>query len=96
MQFQRWANYDHRTTRIVNALTQKVLAETTLLTLQHVRQRLQRTLVCAGNDAATTTVVEQGVDRFLQHTLFVADNDVRRTQFDQTLQTVVPVDNATV
>ena len=96
MQFQRWANNDDRTTRVVNALTQKVLAETTLFTLQHVRQRFQRTLVGTGDDAATTTVVEQGIDRFLQHTLFVANDDVWRTQFNQTLQTVVPVDNAPV
>jgi hypothetical protein len=36
------------------------------------------------------------VDGFLQHTLFVADDDVRRAQFDQALQAVVPVDDAAI
>ncbi len=35
-------NYDHRTARVVNALTKQVLAEVPLLTLEVVRERLQR------------------------------------------------------
>ena len=38
MQFELWTNNDHRTTGVVNALAQKVLAETTLLALEHVRE----------------------------------------------------------
>ena len=37
VQLKGWAGHDDRTTRVVHALTEKVLAETTLLTLQHVR-----------------------------------------------------------
>ena len=38
---------DDRTARIVDALAEQVLAEPALLALQHVGQRLQRTLVGA-------------------------------------------------
>src|SRR5690606_27979156 len=87
---------DNRTTRIVDALAEQVLTEAALLALEHVGQRLQRTLVGTGDGAATAPVVEQGVNSFLQHALFVADNDIRRTQLDEALQAVVAVDHATV
>ena len=87
---------DHRAARIVDALAEQVLAEAALLALEHVGQRLQRTLVGAGDDAAAAAVVEQRVDRFLQHALLVADDDVRRAQLDQPLQAVVAVDHAAI
>src|SRR3546814_2419676 len=71
---------DDRTARVVDALAEQVLAEAALLALEHVGQRLQRTLVGAGDDAAAAAVVEQCVDGFLQHALFVAHDDVRRAQ----------------
>ena len=67
-----------------------------MLPLQHVRERLQRPLVGAGDGAAAAAIVEQGVDRFLQHALFVAHDDIGRAQFDQPLQPVVAVDDAAV
>ena len=81
---------------IVDALAEQVLAEAALLALQHVGERLQRTLVGAGDDAAAPAVVEQRVDRFLQHALLVAHDDVGRLQLHQPLQTVVAVDDAAV
>ncbi len=96
VQLQFRTDGDDRTAGIVDALAQQVLAEAALLALQHVGERLQRTLVGAGDDAAAAAVVEQGVDRFLQHALFVADDDVRRAQFHQPLQAVVTVDDAAV
>ena len=96
VQLQRRAHHDHGTTGVVDALAEQVLTEPALLALEHVGERLQRTLVGAGDDPATAAVVEQGVDRFLQHPLLVADDDVRRAQFDQPLQAVVPVDHAAV
>src|SRR5690606_13742307 len=96
VQTQGRAHGDHGTTRVVHALTEQVLTEATLLTLDHVGQRLQRTLVRAGDGTTATAVVKQGVDRLLQHALFVAHDDVRRGQVEQALQTVVTVDHATV
>lgn len=96
MQLQFRTGHDDRTTGIVDALAEKVLAETALLALEHVGERLQRTLVGTRDDAAATAVIEQRIDGFLQHTLFVADDDARRTKLDQALQTVVTVDDAAI
>src|SRR5690606_26628818 len=96
MQTQGRTYHDDRTARVVDPLTQQVLPEATLLTFDHVSQRLQRTLVGARDGATATAVIQQGVDRFLQHPLFVAHDDVRRIQLEQTLETVVPVDHPTI
>src|SRR5947209_15483465 len=55
---------DDRAARIVDALAEKVLTEAALLALEHVAQRLQRTLVGACDRATAAAVVEQSVDRF--------------------------------
>ena len=89
-------NHNHGTTGVVHALTQQVLTETTLLTLEHVRQRLQGTVAGAGHRTATTAVVEERVHSFLQHTLLVVHDDLGSAQLQQTLQTVVTVDHTTV
>jgi hypothetical protein len=96
VQLEFRTGHDDRTARIVDALAQQVLTEAALLALEHVGQRLQRTLVGTGDDAATAAVVEQGVNGFLQHALFVAHDDVGRAQLDQALQTVVTVDHAAI
>src|SRR3990167_1897546 len=96
VQTQGRAHGNYRTTGVVHALTEQVLAETTLLTLDHVGQGLQRTLVRAGDGATATAVVEQGVDRFLQHALFVAHDDVRCGQIEQALEAVVTVDHTAI
>ena len=67
-----------------------------MLTLQHVGQRLERTVTRSGHGATTTTIVEQCVHCFLQHALFVVDDDFGCTETEQTLEAVVAVDHATV
>jgi hypothetical protein len=42
------------------------------------------------------TVVEQRVNGLLQHPLLVVDDDLRRTQVDEPLEPVVPVDHPAV
>src|SRR5690606_30955558 len=96
VQLQFRTGHDDRATGIVDALAEQVLTEAALLALEHIGQRLQRTLVGTGDDAATTAVVEQRVNSFLQHALFVTDDDARCAQFDQALQTVVTVDDPTI
>ena len=96
VQLQGRADHDHRTTGVIDALAEQVLAEPTLLALDHVGQRLQGQLVGTSDGATTTTVVEQSVHRFLQHALLVAHDDVGRVEIEQTLQAIVTVDNATV
>jgi hypothetical protein len=96
VQLELRTDHDDRTARVVDALAQQVLAETAALALDHVGQRLQRTLVGAGHCLAATTVVEQRIHSFLQHALFVAHDDFRRLQFEQALQAVVAVDDAAI
>ena len=90
------ADHDDRTARVVDALAQQVLAEPTLLALQHVRQALEGTVARPGHRPAAAAVVEQGVDRLLQHPLLVVDDDLRGAQVEQPLQPVVPVDDPPV
>ena len=96
MQLQLRTDHDDGTSRVVDTLAEQVLPEAAALALDHVGERLQRTLVGARHGLATTAVVQQRVHRFLQHPLFVADDDVRRLQFQQALQAVVAVDHAAV
>ncbi len=96
VQLEFGAGHDDRTARIVDALAEQVLAEAALLALEHVGQRLERTLVRAGDHPAAAAIVEQRIDRFLQHALFVAHDDVGRAQFHQALEAVVAVDDAAI
>ena len=96
VQLQLGADHDDRAARVVDALAEQVLAEPALLTLEHVGERLQRTLVGTRDDAAAAAVVEQCVHGLLQHPLLVADDDVGGAQLDQPLQAVVAVDDAAV
>ncbi len=96
MQTQLRPDDDHRSTGIVDALAEQVLTEATGLALEHVRERLERALVGAGDRAAAPAVVEQCVDRLLEHALLVAHDDLRRIELHQSLESVVAVDHAPV
>ena len=87
---------DDGTTRVVHALAEQVLAETAAFTLEHVGQRFEGAVACAGDGAAMTTVVVKRVHSFLQHALFVADDDLGRLEQEQIPQTVVAVDDAAI
>ena len=82
MQFHGWTNHDDRTTRIVDALSEKVLTEAALLTLQHVGQRLQRAVTRASDRAAATAIIKERINSLLQHPLFVIDNDLWRPEVE--------------
>ena len=96
LQFQLRPDDDDRAARIIDALAEQVLAETSALALEHVAERLERAIASAGDGAAMTAVVEERIDRFLQHALFVANDDVRRLELEQILQTIVAVDDAAI
>ena len=96
MQLELRTDDDDRTARVIDALAEQILPETAALALDHVGQRLERTLVGAGHRLAATAVIEQRVDGFLEHALFVAHDDFRRLEFEQALQPVVAVDDAAV
>ena len=89
-------DHDHRPGRVVNSLAQEVLAEPALLALDHVGERLERTIARTKDRPLAAVVVEQGVDRLLEHPLLVADDDLGRVEVDQLLEPVVPVDDPAV
>ncbi len=88
--------HDDRTAGVVHALAEQVLAEPALLALEHVRERLQRTVARARDGPAAAAVVEQRVDGLLQHALLVVDDDLGRAEVEQPLEPVVAVDHAAV
>ncbi len=89
--------YDNNaTTGVVDTLTEEVLSESSLLTLELVCKRLEiplRSTLCGVFDLS---VVKKTVDCFLEHSLLVADDDVRRLDGDEALKTVVSVDDSSV
>ena len=96
VQTQCRANHDHRTARVVYALTEQVLTEATLLAFNHVGERLKGTLVRTGNRTATTAIIEKRIDRFLQHALLITHDNIRRIKIEQSLESIVTVDYSTI
>ncbi len=84
---------DHRAPGVVDALSEQVLAEATLLPLEHVGERLERAVALAAHGARPPPVVEQCIHRFLEHALLVAEDDLRRLDRHELLQPVVAVDH---
>ena len=87
---------DNRTGGVVDTLTEQVLTEAALLTLQGVGQGLEGPVGLALDGGGLLGVVEQGVDGLLQHALLVAENHFRSLDLDELLEAVVPDDDAAV
>ena len=87
---------DDGTAGVIDTFSEKVLTETTALALEHVGERLERTVAGTGDGATVATVVEQRVNSLLQHPLFVADDDFRRFEEQEVLEAVVAVDDAAI
>ena len=96
VQLQVRPDHDHRAGRVVDPLAQQVLAESALLALDHVRQRLERAIRAPQHRPLAAVVVEQRVDGLLQHSLLVANDHLGRIQVDQLLEPVVAVDDSPV
>ena len=86
MQFELGPNHDHGTARVVDTLAEKVLTETTLLALEHVRKRFERTIPRTGHCATASTIVEQRINSLLKHPLFVIDDDLRGPEVEKRLR----------
>ncbi len=87
---------DNRTAGEIDPLAQQVLPEPALFSLQGVGQGLQCPAAGTGDRLGPASVVNQRIHGFLQHALFVLHDDVRRAQFEEFLQTVVPGDDTPV
>jgi len=82
VQFQLRSNDDDRTTGVVDALTEEVLAEPPLLTLEHVRKRLKCAVARPSDGTATAAIVEECVDGFLKHALLIVHDDLRSSEIE--------------
>ena len=93
---QFWSDDDYRTTRVVNTLTKKVLSESTLLTLKLVCKRLKISLRSTLSRIFDLTIVQEAIDSFLKHSLLVSDNNVWSLNRNQTLKTVISIDDSSI
>ena len=96
VQFEFGTNDDDGTARVVHALAEEVLAETSLLTLKRIAEGFERTIVGATKNASTAAIVEESVDGFLEHALFVANDNVGSAKLHELFEAVVAVDDATI
>ena len=62
------------------------MAKPTLLSLEHITQRLQGPVAGTCDGPSVTTIVEKRVHRLLQHPLFVMDDDIGSLQLKKVLQ----------
>ena len=93
---QLGANDDDRTRRIVDTLTEQVLAEASLLTLQTIGERFEEAVGVRLDGARLTRVVEERIDGLLEHALLVAEDDFRGADVDEPFETVVADDDTTI
>src|ERR1700683_1903690 len=96
VQLEFRADDDDRAAGVVDALTEQVLAEAALLTLEGVRERLQWAVVGAAQHATATAVIEERIDCFLEHALLVANDHVGRVKLHELLQPIIAVDDAAI
>ena len=96
MKLELRTDNDDGASRIVYALAEKVLAEASLFAFEHVGKRLQRAVARSRDRTAAAAIVNQSVDSLLQHAFFVADDDIRSTEIQETLQTIVAIDDAAI
>ena len=90
------SDHNHGTAGVIHTLAQQILAETSLLALQHVAEGFQRTVAGAGHGPAVAPVVKQRIHRLLKHAFLVADDHIRCFQLQQVPQTVVAVDHTAI
>ncbi len=65
MQLELRSDHDDRTPGIVDTLAEQILPEAALLALEHVAERLERTLATAPDRLRAAPVVEERVHRLL-------------------------------
>ena len=96
MQFESRADHNDTSCRIVDPLSEKVFAKSSLFTFDHVGQRFQGAIAASQHGAFAPIVVEQCVDRLLQHSLFISNDDFWSVQVDKFSEAIVSVDDPTI
>ncbi len=80
VKLQVGAHDDNRAARIVHTLSQEVLPEPPLFSLEHIGQRFEGPLAGPCDRPAAAPVIDERVDGFLEHPFFVSHDDVRSAQ----------------
>ena len=88
--------YDYGTSGEVDSLSEQVLTESSLLTLEHVGQGFELAPACSLNGSASSAVVDERIYGFLEHPLLVTDDDVRSSELTELFKSVVSVDDSSV
>ena len=91
VEFQVRADNDHRAARIIDPLTQEILAKAALFAFKHIAQGLQGAIPRTGHRPASPAVVDKRINGFLEHSLLVADNNIGSPQVEKPLQAIVAV-----
>ena len=89
-------HHNHGTAGIIHPFAEQVLAETPLLALDDVAERLEGAVVGPHHGAASAAVVDQGIDGFLEHALFIAHDDLGGQDLLQSSEAVVAIDHPPV
>src|SRR5579864_8815988 len=74
VELESWTGHDDGAARVIDALTEQVLAKTPLLAFEHVGEALELAAAVGTRYRSFTpgVVVEQRIDGFLEHPLLVA------------------------
>jgi hypothetical protein len=98
VKFEFRTNDDNRSTRVVDTLTQEILAEETTLALEVVRKRLERTSLglVPRHTAVSDGVVYESIYSFLEDSFLVSQDNIWGVDFFKLLQTVVAIDHTAV
>src|SRR5690349_22218497 len=89
VQLELRADHDDRPARVVDTLAEQILAEASLLALEHVGQRLERALATTTDRLGAAAVVEERVHGLLEHPLLVPEDDLGGPHVDELLEAVV-------
>src|SRR5437867_4972568 len=96
MQLELRADDNYGATRVIDAFTEQILAETAALALEHIAQRFQGSISSASHGATVPAVVEQSVHGLLKHSLFIANDHVRCFEQEEVLEPVITINNTAI
>src|SRR3989344_3494278 len=96
--FEIGTDDNHGAARVIDALAEEVLAESSLFSLEHVREGAKLPPVARGKEGLPRArgVIEERIHCFLQHAFLVAADYFRRADAHELFEAVIAVDDAAV
>ncbi len=96
IEFELGTNRDHRASGIVNTLSEQVLTEASLFSLELIGERFERTGAATTHGACLSAIIDQCIHSFLKHALFIAEDNFRRADLKQAFEAVVARDHSAI